>query len=197
VVAAEILALYETRGGADYLHDLVSQTDHALQAAAQAVQAGAPDALVVAALLHDVGHLLPDVGDDALAASGLDARHEARGAVFLGRYFPPEVTRPVGLHVAAKRYLCAVQPGYVAQLSPDSVQSLVLQGGPLADDEVREFERRPGFREAVLLRRWDEAAKVPGHRVPGLAHYRPLIERYLAEGGRRSKVPSGRVVRSG
>jgi phosphonate degradation associated HDIG domain protein len=174
-VAAEILALYETRGNADYLHDLVSQADHALQAAAQAVQAGAPDALIVAALLHDVGHLLPDVGD----ASGPDAQHEARGAVFLARYFPPEVTRPVGLHVTAKRYLCAIQPGYVAQLSPDSVQSLVLQGGPLVGDEVREFERRPGFREAVLLRRWDEAAKVPGHRVPGLSYYRPLIERCL------------------
>ena len=179
-IADEVLALYETQGEAAYLHDLVSHTEHALQTAAQAVQAGAPESLVVAALLHDVGHLLPGiVQEHALTAPGVDGRHEARGAVFLARYFPPEVTRPVALHVAAKRYLCAVEPGYFAQLSPASVQSLALQGGPLAGDAVGEFERRPGFREAVLLRRWDEAAKVPGHPVPGLAQYRPLIERAM------------------
>jgi phosphonate degradation associated HDIG domain protein len=179
VIVEEILALYETAGSADYLPDIVSHTEHALQTAARALHAGAPDTLVVAALLHDVGHLLPGLDEAALAASRVDARHEARGAVFLARYFPIAVTRPIAMHVAAKRYLCALDPAYVGQLSPSSVQSLALQGGPLDDDAVEAFERRPGFREALSLRRWDEAAKVPGRRVPGFAQYRPLLERCL------------------
>jgi gamma-butyrobetaine dioxygenase len=184
-IVDEILALYEARGGAAYLGERVSQTEHALQTAAHAVQAGAPDALIVAALLHDIGHLLPDVGEQVAAASGLDARHERRGAAFLGRYFPPEVTRPIRLHVAAKRYLCRVESDYFVELSPASRQSLALQGGPLGADETREFERRPGFREAVVLRRWDEAGKVPGHSAPALAHYRPLLEHCIDRARRR------------
>jgi gamma-butyrobetaine dioxygenase len=154
----EILALYETRGNAAYLQDLVSQTEHALQAAAHAAQAGATDALIVAALLHDIGHLLPDVGEGASGASGLDTRHERRGAAFLGRYFPPEVTRPVSLHVAAKRYLCAVEPGYLAQLSPASVQSLALQGGPLTGSS------QPGCNAAI------GASRCPTIADPGAFH---------------------------
>jgi phosphonate degradation associated HDIG domain protein len=172
VIVDEILGLYETAGHTAYLPDVVSHAEHALQTAAQALHAGAPDPLIVAALLHDLGHLLPGV-DEA------DARHEARGAVFLARYFPPAVTRPIAMHVRAKRYLCAVNPAYVEQLSPASVQSLALQGGPLAGDEVGAFEQRPGFREALRLRRWDEAAKVPGRRVAGFTQYRSLIERCL------------------
>lgn len=164
-----IVALYESRGGAAYSQDRVSHLEHALQSAAQAVAAGAPDALVVAALLHDVGHLLSDVDDE----------HEALGATFLGRYFPPEVARPVGLHVAAKRYLCTTQPDYAGRLSPMSVRSLALQGGPFTDAEARAFERRLGCRDAVMLRRWDDDAKVPGLRAPGLEHYHPLLERCL------------------
>jgi gamma-butyrobetaine dioxygenase len=179
VIVEEILVLYEARGGAAYSWDRVSQTAHALQAAAQAEQAGAPDALVAAALLHDVGHLLTDIAAGAPAGHGVDDRHEARGAAFLGRYFRPEVTRVVGLHVVAKRYICAVEPGYVEQFSPDSVRSLALQGGPLADHEVLAFERATGFHDAVMLRKWDEAAKTPGLRVPDLLHYRPVLERCL------------------
>jgi phosphonate degradation associated HDIG domain protein len=181
-IVDELLGLYETAGETAYLRDVVSHTEHALQTAAQAVQAGAPDALVVAALLHDVGHLLPGVDETSLGASGADARHEARGAVFLARYFPIAVTRPIAMHVAAKRYLCAVDPAYAARLSPSSVRSLALQGGPLRDEAISAFERRAGFQEALSLRRWDEAAKVPGQTVPGLASYRPLIERCLAVG---------------
>ena len=124
---------------------------HALQTAAQALQAGASDALVTAALLHDVGHLLAGLDENAPAAGDRDDRHEIRGAVFLGRHFRPEVARVVGLHVAAKRYMCAVEPGYVGQLSPASVRSLTLQGGPFTDHEIRQFERRTGACEAVML----------------------------------------------
>jgi gamma-butyrobetaine dioxygenase len=169
-----ILALYESRGGGAYSQDRVSHLEHALQSAAQAAAAGAPDALVVAALLHDVGHLLSEV----------DREHEALGVVFLGRYFPPEVARPVGLHVAAKRYLCAMEPGYVERLSPMSVRSLALQGGPFTTAEARAFEGHLGFREAVMLRRWDDDAKVPGLRVPVLEHYQPLLERCLLPSAR-------------
>jgi [1-hydroxy-2-(trimethylamino)ethyl]phosphonate dioxygenase len=126
------------------------------------------------ALLHDVGHLLSDGHADPFAASGDDDEHEALGAAFIGRHFGPEVA-----HVAAKRYLCAVEADYVEQLSPMSVRSLALQGGPFTQAEARAFEQRLGFREAVALRRWDDNAKVPGRDVPGLAHYNPLLERCL------------------
>src|SRR5215471_18971763 len=180
-VVGEILALYASRGSTAYAPERISQTEHALQTARQAVVANASDTLVVAALLHDVGHLLFDLDEGTLAEQELDGRHEARGAAFLGRYFHPEVVRPVGLHVAAKRYLCAVEPGYVDQLSPASSHSLVLQGGPLTPREISAFERRVGAREAVALRGWDEAAKVPGLRVPGLDWNRPLLEACLLE----------------
>jgi gamma-butyrobetaine dioxygenase len=174
-----IVALYESRGGIAYARDRVSHLEHALQTAAQAVAAGAPDPLIVAALLHDIGHLLSDDAADALAALGGDDEHEALGAAFIGRHFASEVARPIGLHVAAKRYLCAVEPDYVEQLSPMSVRSLALQGGPFTAAEARAFEQRLGFREAVALRRWDDNAKVPGRDIPGLAHYNPLLERCL------------------
>jgi [1-hydroxy-2-(trimethylamino)ethyl]phosphonate dioxygenase len=176
VIVKKILALYESRGGAAYSWDRVSQTVHALQTAAQAVQAGASDALVTAALVHDIGHLLSDMDEGAPTGQELDDHHEVRGAAFLDRYFRPEIARVVGLHVAAKRYMCAVEPGYAERLSPDSVRSLTLQGGPLADHEIHAFERKAGFHEAVMLRKWDEAAKVPGLPVPDLARYRPLLE---------------------
>jgi phosphonate degradation associated HDIG domain protein len=179
VIVEKILALYRSHGGAAYSWDRVSQTAHALQTAAQALQAGASDALVVAALLHDVGHLLADLDGNAPAVGDRDDRHEIRGAVFLGRYFRPEIARVVGLHVAAKRYMCAVEPGYVRQLSPASVRSLALQGGPFSGHEIRQFERRAGSREAVMLRTWDEAAKDPTLQVPDLACYRPLLESCL------------------
>jgi gamma-butyrobetaine dioxygenase len=178
-VVDEILALYASRGDSAYAPERVSQTEHALQTARQAVAANAPETLVVAALLHDVGHLLSPLDEGTLAELELDGQHEARGAAFLGRYFRPEVVRPVGLHVAAKRYLCAVEPGYVDQLSPASAHSLALQGGPLSARDISTFERRVGAREAVALRWWDEAAKVPGLRVPALDSYRPLLEACL------------------
>jgi phosphonate degradation associated HDIG domain protein len=156
----------------------VSQTEHALQAAYHAERAGADDALVTAALLHDIGHLLHKLAEDA-ADHGIDTRHEQIGQAWLARHCGPEVTEPVRLHVAAKRYLCATDPEYLAQLSPASKQSLRLQGGPFSSEEARQFERLPHYRAAVTLRRWDDLAKVPGMQVPGLAHYRPRLARIL------------------
>jgi phosphonate degradation associated HDIG domain protein len=174
-IVDEIVAMFVSRGDEAYFGEPVSQTEHALQAAYQAEQEGAPDALIVAALLHDIGHLVHGQGED-VADRGIDAGHERVGEAWLARYFGPEVVEPVRLHVAAKRYLCAVDPEYRAQLSPASVQSLSLQGGPLSDRLVQEFERQPYYREAVRLRRWDDMAKVPGLEVPGLEHYHEKLQ---------------------
>ena len=177
-VVDEICQLFATRGHEAYVGEPVSQLEHALQAAFHAEQEGADDALVVAALVHDIGHLLTKAPEDA-ADHGIDTRHEALGEKWLARYCGPEVTEPVRLHVPAKRYLCATDAAYQAQLSPASVQSLVLQGGPMPAGEVRQFEANPHFRAAVRLRRWDDLAKVPGMEVPPLAHYRATLERVV------------------
>ena len=174
-IVDEILELFATRGAAAYHGEAVSQEEHALQAAEQAVREGAPDALVVAALLHDVGHLL-DGQDEDLAGRGVDGRHEEAACAWLSRYFGPDVTEPIRLHVSAKRYLCAVDPTYLAGLSPASRMSLKLQGGPMNGAEIAEFEANASFRDAVRLRHWDDTAKVPGLAVPGPSHYRERLE---------------------
>lgn len=173
----EVASLMQRRGGEAYFGEAVSQLEHALQAAHFAAEAGSEPPLIVAALLHDIGHLLHDLGESA-AEQGIDTRHEEDGYRWLLERFGPAVAEPVRAHVAAKRYLCAVEPGYFAQLSPASVQSLELQGGAFTADEVREFERMPWYRDAVQLRRWDDEAKVPGMRVPGIETYRELLETF-------------------
>jgi len=188
-IVDQILALYDARGGAGYSVERVSQSEHALHAARLARRAGAPEPLIVAALLHDIGHLLGDQDEGALAREDRDGRHETHGAALLKRFFRPEVARPVALHVAAKRYLCAVDAGYTNGLSPASTLSLELQGGPLDARQARAFERRAGWQDAVLLRRWDDAAKVPGRPVPGFAGYRTLLEDCL-KSGEAARVPS-------
>lgn len=174
-IVEDILDLFATRGAAAYHGEAVSQEEHALQAAELAEREGAPDALIVAALLHDVGHLL-DGQDEDLAQRGVDGHHEEAGCAWLSRHFGPEVTEPVRLHVAAKRYLCAVDSAYREGLSPASQTSLELQGGPMDGDEVAAFEAHAYFHDAVRLRHWDEAAKIPGLPVPGPSHYRDRLE---------------------
>jgi phosphonate degradation associated HDIG domain protein len=174
----EICELFATKGHEAYVGEPVSQLEHALQAAHHAEQAGAADELVVAALLHDMGHLITKLPEDC-ADHGIDDRHEALGNAWLKQHCGPAVTEPVRLHVAAKRYLCATDAAYMRQLSPASQKSLALQGGPFTAEEVREFEGNPFFRDAVELRRWDDLAKVPGLRVPGLDHYRPRLEKVV------------------
>ena len=167
----ELLELYERRGGERYGED-VTQAAHALQCAEHARRDAASDAMVAAALLHDVGHLLVDT-----AVEG-DDRHEAEGARALAALLGPEVAAPVALHVTAKRWRCAVEPGYLASLSAASVASLELQGGPLLDPAARSrFERHPSFDGAVALRGWDDAAKDPGAAVGALADHQALLHR--------------------
>ena len=171
----EIAGMFGRKGREAYLGESVSQAEHALQAAALADAEKAPDALVVAALLHDVGHLTENAPED-LAGRGVDGRHEDAGADWLSRAFGPDVAEPARLHVAAKRYLCAVDPAYLGGLSPASALSLKLQGGPFDAGGRAGFEANPHAGDAVRLRRWDDAAKEVGLDVPGLGHYRARIE---------------------
>lgn len=174
-ISDRVMEVFAARGGAAYFGEPVSQLEHALQAAYYAGRDGAPGWLVVAALLHDIGHLLHDLPEH-VADLGIDARHEDIGHAWLAQYFGPEVTVPVRMHVDAKRYLCATDAEYLSLLSPASVQSLQLQGGPFSAAEARAFELQPFVREAVRLRRWDDLAKVPGMRVPELEQYRAMID---------------------
>jgi phosphonate degradation associated HDIG domain protein len=170
-----ILGLFQERGDAAYLGEPVSQTEHALQTAWFAEQAGAGSALITAALLHDVGHLLHDLPEDC-ALAGIDDAHEVRGERWLARYFGPDVTEPIRLHVAAKRFLCATDPDYLGLLSEASLRSLKLQGGPFTPEEVTQFRQNPHCEAAIALRRFDEQAKVPGLPTPPLEHFRPYLE---------------------
>ena len=169
-VGDEVLAIYGARGAGAYFGERVSMTAHGLQAAWFAQVEGAPEPLVIAALLHDIGHLLEPVPDD-LADWTADARHEEVGARWLARRFGPEISEPVRLHVPAKRYLCATDADYLRQLSPASVHTLKLQGGPMSAAETAAFEREPHHREAVRVRRWDDQGKVAGLETPPLAAY--------------------------
>lgn len=171
--------LYAEKATRRYGLATISQLDHALQGAALAEADGEPDALVVATLLHDIGHMVHKLGEKP-AERGIDDMHEVLGAKQLARLFGPEVSEPVRLHVAAKRYLCAVEPGYFDRLSRDSVLSLALQGGPMTAAEVEEFRSRPHWQAAVKLRRYDEAAKVPGRQVPAFSSYRDRVQGLLS-----------------
>jgi [1-hydroxy-2-(trimethylamino)ethyl]phosphonate dioxygenase len=173
--ASEVMRLMQRRGNEAYFGEPVSQLEHALQAAWSATGAGSRPALVAAALLHDIGHLLHDLGEDA-ADQGVDTRHEEAGYHWLRARFGPAVAEPVHLHVAAKRYLCRVDPDYYALLSPASVHSLALQGGPFNEQQAREFEQLRWYHDAVRLRRWDDAAKQPGLPVPSLEEYCVLLD---------------------
>ncbi len=175
-----IFELFEQRGNSIYPGEEVTQTEHSLQTAEAAEQAGAPPALVAAGLLHDIGHFLHGFTQDA-AVQGINTRHEDIGAAWLARCFGPELTEPIKLHVAAKRYLCAVDPDYFEGLSEASRRSLELQGGPMTASGIATFKANPYCADAVALRRYDDAGKERGRPVKDLEQYRPLLESLLVE----------------
>ena len=174
-VADAVFAIFQKRGSGAYYGESVSMTEHALQAAYFAQAAGAPPALVVAALLHDIGHLVHDVPSD-IADWTVDEHHELIGSAWLAMHFGPDVSEPVRLHVPAKRYLLATDAAYFAKLSPASVVTLKLQGGPMAAHEITKFETERFHEDAVRVRHWDDQGKVAGLKTPGLNDYRSLIE---------------------
>lgn len=174
-----VLQLFELRGESQYGREAVTQLEHALQAATLAEHDRVTPELTVAALLHDIGHLLHDLPVNA-PDKRIDDHHETAGQNFLTNLFPKAVTEPVRLHVLAKRYLCTVEPTYFDHLSGPSIVSLKLQGGLLCESEQAEFAANPHAEEAVRLRRWDDAAKVTGLKTPSLSHFETLIQHVIS-----------------
>jgi gamma-butyrobetaine dioxygenase len=172
-------ALFASSAGMAYLGEDVTMIQHQLQAGALAVAAGAPDALAVAALLHDVGHMVGARDASSALADDVDAHHDQTGAHWLAQWFGPDVTEPVRLHVAAKRYLVTTEPTYAATLSSASVHTLRLQGGPMTAAEAAAFGALRHAAAAVALRRFDEAAKDVAVDAPGIATHHDLLARVL------------------
>jgi phosphonate degradation associated HDIG domain protein len=170
--------IFARRGAEEYLGEQVTIAEHMLQGAQLAEEANASEEVIAAALLHDIGHFTHDFPVDA-ADQGIDSRHEEAGARVLRDWFPQIVLDCVREHVAAKRYLCATDPDYFAKLSPASVHSLNLQGGPMDAAEVATFEQNPNYRDIVQVRIWDDEGKVPGHKTPGFEYYMPLLKRVV------------------
>ncbi len=173
-----LAALFEREGGSEYLGEPVTMAEHMLQAACNAQRQGADDAVVAAALVHDVGHFTGALGRFSMTDT-MDRRHEVSGAEVLERFFPPLVVACVREHVAAKRYLCATDPDYFSRLSPASVHSLNLQGGPMNAAEVDAFAAHPHLDAIVTVRRCDDDAKVAGAPTPAFADYAPLLQRIV------------------
>jgi [1-hydroxy-2-(trimethylamino)ethyl]phosphonate dioxygenase len=171
----DLIDLLNTRGGSAYFGEPVSILEHSLQAAHAAELAGAGAAAISAALLHDIGHMLHG-HDEEIAHRGQDGMHEQVAAAYLSRWFGEEVTAPILLHVPAKRFLCWQDRDYLGRLSPASIKSLALQGGPMNEEQAAAFLRNPFANAAIALRQWDDEAKIPGLRVPNAAYYLPTLQ---------------------
>ena len=174
---SEVIDIYTNFGNEFYSED-VTQISHALQCATLAQDSDASDALIAAALLHDIGHLI-DLAENGSATTAfeIDAKHEAIGAQSLAKLFPSDVTAPIALHVEAKRWRCATDSAYHATLSQASVASLVLQGGPMRADEQQRFESHPQSGAAIQLRTWDDAGKSLESLAPHFDQFIPLLQR--------------------
>ena len=170
--------IFARRGAEEYMGEPVTIAEHMLQGAQLAEEAGASDEVIAAALLHDIGHFTHDFAFDA-ADHGIDSLHEEAGARVLRDFFPAIVIDCVREHVAAKRYLCATDAAYFDRLSPASVHSLNLQGGPMSADEVSEFRQNPNLADIVQVRIWDDEGKVAGRETPGFDDYAPLLQRVV------------------
>jgi len=173
-----IADIFERRGADSYAGEALTVAEHMLQTAALAQAEGAPETLVAAALLHDIGHFTSEFGEYT-PNDTQDKHHDESGAQVLEGFFPPAVTECVRLHVAAKRYLCATDPAYQDTLSAASSHSLLLQGGPMSAAEIAAFRLLPFHEEAVRLRRWDDSGKVTGIETKTFAAFRPLLHRVL------------------
>jgi predicted HD phosphohydrolase len=173
-----ILDLFARRGSEEYMGEAVSMAQHMEQSAACAAAEGASDELVIASLLHDIGHFVGDFPVEALE-NGIDNLHEEAGARFLEAFYPASVTEPIRLHVAAKKYLCAVDKNYFDCLSDASINSLRVQGGPMSPTEVDEFESNPHYLAAVDVRKYDDDGKVAGLDIKPVEDYREKLESLL------------------
>ncbi len=170
--------IFERCGDEEYLGEPVTMAQHMLQGATIAEQNGMDDEIVVAALLHDIGHFTSEFGTFSMEDTE-DRFHEEAGAKVLERFLPSVITDCVRYHVAAKRYLCATKPSYFDRLSEASIHSLNLQGGPMSDEEVAEFEKNPNLAKIIQVRYLDEAGKHPDMETPDFAHFAPAVQRIV------------------
>jgi phosphonate degradation associated HDIG domain protein len=180
-IADEIMNLYEGYGGAEYAGEKVSQLEHMAQAAQLAEEQGYDEEVVLAAFLHDIGHISEAAkGDNEMDGFGIKD-HEELGAEFLrGKGFSKKVVRLVESHVEAKRYLTVKDPSYYAQLSEASKKTLEFQGGPMTEDEAAAFEQYPLFSLIIQMRKWDELAKIENKPLPDLQHFRNMMLHHLS-----------------
>ncbi|MDG2384500.1 MAG: HD domain-containing protein [Pirellulaceae bacterium] len=180
-ILQRILATFEQRGNRQYGQEAVTQLQHALQSGQLALRSGATDKLTVAALLHDIGHLLVEEAMPESCKQNLDDKHETIGYSFLHTHFGKAVADPVRLHVVAKRYLCTTKPDYESKLSPTSCKSYHDQGGPMTPEEQQAFEAEPFYHDALRLRHWDDTAKDPQAETVDLNTFLPQIQSCLKE----------------
>ena len=167
--------IFIRHGAISYLGEQVTTSEHMLQGALLAEEANAPDVLIAGVLLHDIGHYIHEFSHAAFV-QGIDDYHDKVGAALLAPFFPTMVTACIGCHVAAKRYLCATESDYFDRLSPASVHTLRLQGGPMSESETAKFANNPELGFLLQVRIWDEEAKVPGKKTRSFAYYAPLLE---------------------
>ncbi|MEY8097229.1 HD domain-containing protein [Falsihalocynthiibacter sp. S25ZX9] len=171
-------SIFDRRGGEEYLGEPVTMGEHMLQGATIAEQNGQSEEIIVAALLHDIGHFTSEFGtyspDDTE-----DRHHEDAGAEVLERFFQTVITDCCRYHVAAKRYLCATKPEYFSRLSAASVHTLHLQGGPMSVEEVAEFERNPNLKDIIAVRYLDDAGKREDMKTPDFWHFAPMVQRLV------------------
>lgn len=170
--------IFDRRGGEEYLGEPVTMAEHMLQGATIAEQSGQPEEVIVGALLHDIGHFTSEFGTFSMDDTE-DRHHEDAGAEVLERFFPSVITDCVRYHVAAKRYLCATKPAYFDRLSEASVHSLMLQGGPMSDEEIAAFEKNPNLKQIIAVRYLDDAGKRDDMETPDFWHFAPMVQRMV------------------
>jgi phosphonate degradation associated HDIG domain protein len=177
----EIFGMYKSYGGEEYAGEKVTQLEHMAQAAQLAEEEGYEEEVVLAAFLHDIGHITESAApeDERMGKFGI-MDHEAIGAAYLReKGFSKKVVRLVESHVEAKRYLTVRDPSYYARLSDASKLTLEYQGGPMTEAEAAAFEQYPLFALIIKMRSWDEEAKIEHKPLPDLEHYRQMMLRHL------------------
>ena len=171
-------SIFEKRGDEEYLGEPVTMGQHMLQGATMAEQSRETDEIVIGTLLHDIGHFTSEFGTFSMEDTE-DRYHEDAGAAVLEEFFPKVITDCCRHHVAAKRYLCATDPEYFQKLSTASIHSLNLQGGPMSEAEIKDFEKNPNLKKILKVRLYDDAGKIPDMVTPSFWHFAPLVQKMV------------------
>ena len=171
-------SIFEKRGDEEYLGEPVTMGQHMLQGATMAEKSREPDEIIIGALLHDIGHFTSEFGTFSMEDTE-DRYHEDAGAAVLEQFFPKVITDCCRHHVAAKRYLCATDPEYFQKLSTASIHSLNLQGGPMSEVEIKDFEKNPNLKKILKVRLYDDAGKIPDMITPSFWHFAPLVQKMV------------------